>query len=444
MATTFILPELGENIESGSVTKVLVAVGDAVVKDQPVIELETDKAVLDVPCPFSGTIIEIHAKEGADLRVGDIILVMENGVLDDAPVATERAEPRASEIQPAPAADVPLDGGQQVPGDDPGWDAPAVPMEADLRQDPRPPTPKRTVSAPPSVRRLAREIGVDVQDVTPSAPSGRVSKEDVKAYARERSTDSGALTSPAARQGHAPLPDFTRWGEVERQEMSTVRRKTAEHMAAAWAAIPHVTQHDNADITRLEKLRQKYGPKAEAQGGKLTPTAIIVKVLASALKKFPQFNASVDVEKNEIILKHYYNIGVAVDTDRGLLVPVIKNVDQKNIIDISVELSQLAERARNRKVTLEEMQGGCITVTNLGGIGGTGFTPIVNAPEVAILGVSRSSVQPVYEDGQFVPRTLLPLSLSYDHRIIDGADAARFTRWVCEALEEPFLLFLEG
>ena len=207
---------------------------------------------------------------------------------------------------------------------------------------------------------------------------------------------------------------------------------------------PHVTQQDKADCTDLEKFRKQYGPRAAAAGGKLTATAILVKTLASALKKFPQFNASADMESLEIVYKHYYNIGVAVDTDRGLLVPVINNVDTKNIVEIAVELNELAERARNHKLTLEQMQGGCITITNLGGIGGTSFTPIVNPPEVAILGVSRSSVEPVYKDGQFVPRTMLPLSLSYDHKIIDGADAARFTRWICEAIEQPFLLFLEG
>ena len=226
--------------------------------------------------------------------------------------------------------------------------------------------------------------------------------------------------------------------------MSGIRRKTAETMRNAWLTVPHVTQHDLADITDLEALRKRFGRVAEEAGGKLTVTSIALKVVAAALKVFPQFNASIDVVANEIVYKKYYHIGVAVDTDRGLLVPVIRDVDKKNIRDLSAELNQLAEKARNKKISLEEMQGASITITNLGGIGGTSFTPIVNAPEVAILGLSRASHQPVYREGNFEPRLMLPLSLSYDHRLIDGADAARFVRWVAEALEQPFVLALQG
>jgi pyruvate dehydrogenase E2 component (dihydrolipoamide acetyltransferase) len=226
--------------------------------------------------------------------------------------------------------------------------------------------------------------------------------------------------------------------------MNKVRETTAKHLSYAWATIPHVTQHDKADVTNLEKLRKQYSKRAEAAGGKLTVTAILVKVIEYALRKFPQFNASVDMAKKEIIFKKYYNIGIAADTDHGLLVPVIKNIDQKNIIQISVELSELSQKARNRKLSMDEMQGANFSISNLGGIGGTSFTPVVNSPDVAILGVSRSNMEPVYIDGEFQPRLMLPLSLSYDHRLIDGADAARFLRWVCEALEDPFLLSLEG
>ena len=228
--------------------------------------------------------------------------------------------------------------------------------------------------------------------------------------------------------------------------MRAVRRKTAEHLTAAWATIPHVTQFDLADITGLEELRKKYAKQVEAAGGNLTVTAIAVKVVAAALRVFPQFNASIDMAANEIIVKKYVNIGIAVDTDRGLLVPVIRDADRKNIVQLSVELAQLSEKARTRKISLEEMQGGCFSISNLGGIGGTYFTPIVNAPEVAILGISRARTEPVYDkdSGQFVPRFMLPLSLSYDHRVIDGADGIRFLRWVAEALEQPFLLALQG
>jgi pyruvate dehydrogenase E2 component (dihydrolipoamide acetyltransferase) len=231
---------------------------------------------------------------------------------------------------------------------------------------------------------------------------------------------------------------------VEQQAMTSVRRATAVHMAQAWSTIPHVTQHASADITALEQLRQRYSARAEAAGGRLTITAIALKVVTAALKLFPQFNASIDMARQEVIYKHYYHIGVAVDTDRGLLVPVIRDVDQKSLIDLAVELNELAEKARDRKTTMAEMQGGTFTVTNLGGIGGSHFTPVINAPEVAILGLARSGIEAVYIDGKFEPRLMLPLSLSYDHRLIDGADGARFIRWVVEAFEQPFLLTLEG
>jgi pyruvate dehydrogenase E2 component (dihydrolipoamide acetyltransferase) len=289
---------------------------------------------------------------------------------------------------------------------------------------------------------MARELGVDVNQVSGSGDGGRISVDDVKTHAKR-------LVATAAKGGGAsppPLPDFSRFGPVERQPMRAVRRKTAEHLSAAWATIPHVTQCDLADITALDELRKKYAKQVETAGGNLTVTSIAVKIVAAALKVFPQFNASIDLAADEIIVKKYVNVGVAVDTDRGLLVPVIKDADRKNIVQLSVELAQLSEKARTRKITLEEMQGGCFSISNLGGIGGTYFTPIVNAPEVAILGISRARMEPVYnkESGQFVPRFMLPLSLSYDHRVIDGADGIRFLRWVCDALEQPFVLALQG
>jgi pyruvate dehydrogenase E2 component (dihydrolipoamide acetyltransferase) len=268
--------------------------------------------------------------------------------------------------------------------------------------------------------------------------------EDVKNYVRRLNIEAERARPVTAEAPALPLPDFTKWGEVEREAMSNVRRTTARRLAQAWSTIPHVTNFDKADITQLEQLRKRYARKAEAAGGKLTVTAIILKVAASALKIFPKFNASLDIANQEIVYKKYYHIGVAVDTDRGLLVPVIRDVDRKNIIELSVELTQIAEKARNRKVTLEDLEGGTFTITNLGGIGGTNFAPIINPPDVAILGIARASKEPVFNDGGFEPRLMLPLSLSYDHRLIDGADAARFLRWVVEALEQPFLLTLEG
>jgi pyruvate dehydrogenase E2 component (dihydrolipoamide acetyltransferase) len=304
-----------------------------------------------------------------------------------------------------------------------------------------PEIPGAVAPASPSVRRLARELGVDINLVSGTGPGGRITEEDVRAHVRTAMTmGSAASAAPVALSA---LPDFSRWGEIERQPMKTIRRKTAEHMARAWT-IPHVTQYDKADITELEQLRKRFEPKVQAAGGKLTTTAIALKVIASALKLFPKFAASFDATRQELIFKKYIHIGVAVDTEHGLLVPVVRDVDKKNILDLSVELTRLAERTRDRKITLEEMEGGVFTISNLGGIGGTAFSPIVNAPEVAILGIARARMEPVFIQGLFQPRLMLPLSLSYDHRVIDGAEAARFLRWVAEALEQPSLLPFEG
>jgi pyruvate dehydrogenase E2 component (dihydrolipoamide acetyltransferase) len=298
------------------------------------------------------------------------------------------------------------------------------------------------VPAAPNVRRLAREIGVDITQVTGSGTEGRISIDDVKRHSREAVAQPTA--KPAAQAPAATLPDFSKWGEIETEAMSGIRRATAQHMHLAWSTIPHVTQFDKADIGELEQLRQRFAKKVEEAGGKLTLTAILLKVVAAALKQFPKFNASIDLGREEIIYKKYYHIGIAVDTERGLLVPVIRDVDRKNIQELAIELGEVAEKARNRKLKPEDMQGGTFTLTNLGGIGGTNFTPIVNSPEVAILGVARSSMEPVYKDGQFEPRLMLPLGLSYDHRIIDGANGARFLRWIVKAIEEPFMLALQG
>jgi pyruvate dehydrogenase E2 component (dihydrolipoamide acetyltransferase) len=294
------------------------------------------------------------------------------------------------------------------------------------------------VPAAPSVRRLARELGVDIVQVQGSGPGGRIAPDDVKAYAK-------AVVSGTASGGAAvpvPMPDFRRWGEVEHQPMSAIRRKTAEQVARGWSTIPHVTQHDTCDISALEELRKRYAPQAEAAGGKLTLTAIALKVTGAALRRFPQFNSSADMATETLVLKRYIHVGVAVDTEHGLLVPVIRDVDTKGIIELSVELAAMSEKAKARKLTLEDMEGGSFTITNLGGIGGTAFTPIVKVPEVAILGMSRARTEPVWVDGAFEPRLMMPLSLSYDHRVIDGADAARFLRWVTEAFEQPLLLSL--
>jgi pyruvate dehydrogenase E2 component (dihydrolipoamide acetyltransferase) len=285
---------------------------------------------------------------------------------------------------------------------------------------------------------LARELGVDIARVCGSGEHGRISYADVKNFLQAGRGAAG----PGAAATLQPLPDFSKWGAIESQPMNGIRVATARHMARCWAEVPHVTQFDKADITDLEKLRKKYGPAVEKAGGKLTVTAIALKVLAAALRRFPQFNASIDLANESIVLKKYIHIGVAVDTERGLVVPVLRDVDTKSITQLALELAQVGEKARARKLSPDDMQGGTFTLTNLGGIGGTAFTPIVNVPEVAILGLARGAIEPVWNGSAFVPRQMLPISLSYDHRVIDGADGARFARFIASALEEPFLLSL--
>lgn len=450
MSREFKLPELGEGVEAGDVLKVLVGVGDAVSVDQPVLELETDKATIEVPIPFDGSVTEIRVKEGDKVNVGQVILVLEasDGAQVPEAKAAESPKPPKPLVEEAPVATptpvvAPPKPAKKVEPTTPPPRPPALPGSGvSPVVAPSQMSSGEVVPAAPSVRRIARELGVDITHVPGSGPGGRIVMEDVKEHARQivSRAEAGGPTHGATT---GPLPDFEKWGAIERQSMSNVRRKTAEHLSQSWVA-PHVTNHDLADITNLEPLRKGYAGKAEAAGGKLTMTAIALKFVAAALKVFPQFNASVDMEKDEIVLKKYIHIGVAVDTERGLLVPVIRDVDRKNIIELSVELSEMAEKARNRKLGLDDMQGGTFTITNLGGIGGTAFTPIINWPEVAILGLSRGRKEPVLVEGEFVPRLMLPLSLSYDHRLIDGADAARFLRWLAEAFENPFLLSLEG
>ena len=499
MPTEFKIPELGENVSAGDVVRVLVKPGDTIEKDQPVLELETDKATIEVPSSVSGTIQEVKVKTGDKVNVGQVVLTVGDGAAADAP-AQKAAPAKADAGAEAPAKGAPAEGGKSKSATAAAADAPkpkpqpsgaaeegglsqaATPErteggegakakagaeEEQPRQKPRgevvdinrgaraaaqPPASadaeaprKPAAPAAPSVRRLARELGVDIAGVQGSGPGGRISTDDLQAHVRAAlsgAADGGAVTRTA------PLPDFGKWGEVERKPMSNIRRKTAEHLASAWHVIPHVTQHDRADITAVEGLRKRYAPQAEKAGGKLTMTAIALKIVAGALQRFPQFNSSIDVEKNEIVYKKAIHVGVAADTPRGLLVPVVRDVDRKGIFQLAKDLAELSDKSRAGKLGLDEMQGAGFTITNLGGIGGTSFTPIVNWPEVAILGVSRASWEPIWrpasveDEGTFEPRLMLPLSLSYDHRVIDGADAARFLRWVAEAFEQPFVLAL--
>ncbi len=453
-ASEFRLQELGENISEGDLVRLMIAPGAKVSEGQPVMELETDKAVVEVPSSVSGVVNEVKVKEGERIKVGQVIFTLQGGAATQAEVVRPPRGPvehvtgqhgARLAFQAAIRAEGKTEE-QALPPDQPQPRPAAFSMPAQLGKvagtEHRDPVP-----AAPSTRRLAREIGVDIYEVKGTGPGGRISEDDVKAYAKALVTAVAASAQAPPRAGHfiePKLPDFAKWGKIERVSMRGVRRKTAEHLAESWNTIPHVTQHDRADITELEQLRARFAPKAEQAGGKMTVTAIALKVCAAALKVFPQFNASIDMEKTEIVYKQYIHIGVAADTDRGLLVPVIRDVDKKNIVELAVELSQLSQKARDKKITLADMEGGTFTITNLGGIGGTAFTPIVNHPEVAILGLSRSRMEPEWIGGKFEPRLILPLSLSYDHRLIDGADAARFLRWVAEAFEQPFLLSVQG
>ena len=513
MATEFKIPELGENVSAGDVVRVLVKSGDTIEKDQTVLELETDKATIEVPSNVSGVVQDVKVKQGDKVKVGQVVLTLGDGdssaaaapekpaagkkaadkggdskasakaAAGDAAAAKEgtdsakpqpegaaqegglsqAATPERKEGGDAKAAEAPEDAAEAPEDDEPkpaaegaqprqkprgevvdinrgarGAQPPPVPADADAPRTPAPP-------AAPSVRRLARELGVDIGLLAGSGPAGRISLEDVQLYVKNALSNVQGGGHAAAAQ---PLPDFTKWGEVERKPMSNIRRKTAEHLGHAWHVIPHVTQHDRADITAVEGLRKRYAPQAEKAGGKLTMTAIALKIVAGALQRFPQFNSSLDTGSNELIYKKSIHVGVAADTPRGLLVPVIRDVDRKGIFDLAKDLAQASEKSRGGKLGLDDMQGGGFTITNLGGIGGTSFTPIVNWPEVAILGISRSTWEPVWrpasveDEGTFEPRLMLPLSLSYDHRVIDGADAARFLRWICEAFEQPFVLSL--
>jgi len=447
-AAEFKLPELGENIHQGDLVRLMVSPGSKVAEGQPVMELETDKAVVEVPASVSGVVQEVLVKEGQKVQVGQVIFTLEGS---SAPVAEKKSSAPVEHVSGQQAARLSFQIAmraegkteeQALPPDQPQAGLPTFAMPAQLGKvagtEHREPVP-----AAPHVRRLARELGLDIYSVTGTGPGGRISEEDVKAFAKA-SLLAAQQAPQAARLVEPKLPDFAKWGKVERVSMRGVRRKTAEHLREAWNTIPHVTQHDRADITELEQLRAKFAPRAEEAGGKMTVTAIALKVCASALKVFPQFNASIDMEKEEIVYKQYIHIGVAMDTDRGLLVPVIRDVDKKNIVELATELSQLSRKARDKKLAPDEMEGGTFTITNLGGIGGTAFTPIVNHPEVAILGLSRGRMEPEWIHGKFEPRLILPLSLSYDHRLIDGADAARFLRWICEAFEQPFLLSVQG
>jgi pyruvate dehydrogenase E2 component (dihydrolipoamide acetyltransferase) len=466
MATEIKLPELGENLEGGEVLDVKVAAGDTVSEGQALLEVEAEKSTVEVPSPMAGRVTKLLVQKGEQVKVGQLFCVIEGtaGNKDSGAKVSPAREAAASESEPEPKTAV-EEAGNDEPAENAGDTAESPPVtsppsapspppgDGQRRETPKPapsreaarPPPQpakpaaaeKPVPAGPATRRLAREFGVDLQQVAGTAGGGRITQEDIRQYVRQLSAGA-SIRGPGVQA--PPLPDFARWGPVERRPLEPVRRRTAEQMSLAWSLIPHVTQYDQSDITDLDTFRRQQ----EGKGPKLTVTAFALKAAAIVLKQFPQFNASLDTAAGQLVLKGYYHIGVAVDTERGLLVPVVRDVDKKSLQQLAQELTDLAERARQKKVPAEEMRGGTFTITNLGGIGGTAFSPIINYPEVAILGLSRARPQPVVRDGQVVPRLLLPLSVSYDHRIIDGADAARFTRRIAEMLENPLVMLLHA
>jgi pyruvate dehydrogenase E2 component (dihydrolipoamide acetyltransferase) len=445
MAIEVKVPKISEGVESAEVTEVLVSEGDTIDEEQSVIAVETDKASVEVPSSDGGKVKEIKVKAGDEIKVGDVILILEEAdgrkeekdkgkEKDKEEKDTKAEKEKEGKKEEAEEKSEKEEKEKAKEGEDVKAEKTEEKEKETERKEEEPEETSGQVPASPSVRRLARELGVDIKAVEGSGPGGRITEEDVKSYTK------------GGKKKEAPtalsLPDFAQWGSVEREPLSNIRLTTANTLTASWQSIPHVFQFDEADISGIEEYMEHNSEKAEKAGGKLTITAVLAKVVANALQQFPKFNASIDMENEEMILKKYVNIGIAADTDKGLLVPVIRDVDKKSIIELAVEITELAEKARNQKLSPEDMQGGSFTVSNLGGIGGTNFTPVVYHPQVAILGVSRVSTKPAFIDGNFEPRHILPLSLSYDHRLIDGAEGAKFLRWICQALEDPYKALL--
>ena len=422
MARSFKLPDLGEGIHEGEVIAVLVSVGDLVNEGDPILEVETDKASVEIPSPYTGKVNEIRVKAGDVVRVGDVLMTFDDG---------------AGEARPA------------KPRQQPAEQKSARPEKPDQPS----PHPRGPVPASPATRRLARELEVDLHAVTPSGPGGIVTAEDVRAFAKQATTaekkevaEAGVIWPESVQA--TVLPDFSKWGPIEMLPLRSIRKATARQMALAWSQIPHVSSQDDIDVTRLENLRRRNKAEVEQLGGRLTLTVFAVKAAAAALKKFPQFNVSLDVKNGQIIRKQYIHIGVATDTGEGLVVPVLRNADRKNITDLAIELKALVERTRARKVELEELQGGTFTIANIGAAGGRGhFAPIINYPEAAILGFGAARLKPVIKESdagayKIAARLILPVVLTIDHRVLDGVDAARFLEYFRKSLEDPGQMLL--
>jgi pyruvate dehydrogenase E2 component (dihydrolipoamide acetyltransferase) len=426
------LPHLGDGIDSAVVLSVLVSPGDMVTKDQTILELETDKAVAPIPCPTAGKVTAIHVKSGDTVSMGTLVLSIEG----DAASSTATAPVVST---PAAVAPVSVSSGP-TPTPSTG---PLGSYTFESASGAEPP-------ASPSIRKMAQLFGLDLRRVRGTGNGGRITTPDVQAHLSHlqfvafQVPATAPVTAAPTKAAPPALPDFSKFGSIEIQPVTSLRKKIGQKMSDAWTTVPHVTQFDDADITQLMALRKKYVPEYEKKGIKLSVTVLLLKAVVDALKKFPIFNSTYDEANGQMIMKNYFNFGIAVDTDNGLIVPVIRNVDQKSLETLSADLSTIAEKARTRQVSLEDLQGSSFTISNLGSLGVGPFTPIVNTPEVAILGLSKGVTKPVVIDGKIEIRTLLPLSLSYDHRIIDGADGARFSREIIAGIEQFNEEYLKG
>ena len=426
-----LVPDIGD-FDGVEVIEILVAAGDSIAVEDPIVSLESDKAAMEIPSPLAGTIKEVKVKLGDKVSEGNLLVTIETSaeapVAEAAPATEDNSAKEEAETTPAPAA-----AATKAP-------APAAPRPSPTASITINEEGFRKAHASPSVRKFARELGADLSQMTGTGAKNRIIKEDVKAWVKQTL----AQGSQGGGLGVEPMPeiDYSQFGNIEIQQLTRINKLTGKFLHRNWVTVPHVTQFDEADITELEKFRKQLNEENKKDGTRITVLAFLMKALVSALKEFPRFNSSLDHTGENLVLKKYVNIGVAMDTADGLVVPVIRDCDRKSLIELAQELTETSIRARNKKLSPADMQGGCISISSLGGIGGTAFTPIVNAPEVAILGVSRSSMQPVYKDGEFVPRLMLPLSLSYDHRVIDGADGARFTSYLSTVLSDTRRLLL--
>jgi pyruvate dehydrogenase E2 component (dihydrolipoamide acetyltransferase) len=424
------LPRLAEGVESGIVVNILVSEGQEIKKDQPFIELETQKAVGSIPSPASGKVSKIHVKDGMEVTVGQLLITIStesDSTNASAPARQEDSRP------PEIAPDSQVDGGTRLTKA-PDLEAPAADYRYESKSGAPPP-------ASPSIRKIARDLGIDLARVKGSEAGGRIVLADVRAYIQslqrlsveEPKERAGAISKPVPARSE-PV-DFAKWGPIRRERMSPLRQTVSRRMIESWTTIPKINQFDDVDITDLMVVRKKYAAAYEKKGQHLTLTSFLLKSVAGALQKYPRANASLDEETNEIVYKNYFHIGVAVDTEGGLIVPVLRDVDKKNLLQLSKDLHELTEKTRQRKVSLEELQGGTFTISNQGSIGGSHFTPIIYAPQVAILGVGQGQAKPVAVEGKIAVRTLLPLCLAYDHRVLDGADAVRFLKEIIAGLE---------